>query len=311
MEVARLAGAQHGVVTRRQLRDAGFSEAGIGRLVATAQIFPVFPTVFAVGHQRIGRYGWLYAGVLACGQGSVASHGTAAWLLGLWSAVPGNLEVIAPVETGRKLERVRRRFVPLPARDEVCCREGIPTTTPSRTLVDLAGLCSDSLLEGAIEEAAVHRVLDVGAVDRVLAMSPRRRRGERRLMAMLEPWRRYKPGITIRSRMEAKLLPLLSRRGLPIPETNASLQIDDETFEIDFLWRARRLALESDGGQFHDNPVAGSRDSHRNRVLADAGFFIPRLGWDDLRDRPDSTMDEIARLLTTVPNARIPSIGNS
>jgi very-short-patch-repair endonuclease len=284
-------------VTRGQLRDAGFSEAAVGRLVSASRIFPVFPTVFAVGHRGIGRSGRLLAAALSCGEGTAVSHGTAAWLLGLWGARPGEIELIAPVEAGRKIAGVRRRFVPLPSPDEICSRDGVPVTTPPRTLVDIAGFSGTRLLEDAIEQAAVLRVLDVSEIDRILAVSPRRRRGSKKLLTLLNDWRRYKPGITVRSRMEAKLLPLLTQRGLPIPECNSKLRLRGETFEIDFLWREQRLAVEADGGRFHGNPAAGARDSHRNRALTEAGYSIPRFGWEDLRDRAEETMDEIARLL--------------
>lgn len=97
--------------------------------------------------------------------------------------------------------------------------------------------------------------------------------------------------------MEAKLLPLLSRGGLPTPETNAKLTLAGKRFEIDFLWRQRKLAVETDGGAFPDNPLAGARDSRRNRALAEAGYIVARLGWEELRDRPEATMAELTRLL--------------
>ncbi len=98
--------------------------------------------------------------------------------------------------------------------------------------------------------------------------------------------------------MEAKLLPLLTRAGLPIPECNATLGVVGKRFEVDFLWRRAKLVVETDGGAFHDNPAAGKRDSERNRALTKAGYFIPRLGWEDLRDRPDAVMAELAALLS-------------
>ena len=146
-----------------------------------------------------------------------------------------------------------------------------------------------------IEQAAVLGLLDVPAIDRVL--DGPRRRGAKHLRRVLEPWRRYRPGIKIRSRMEAKLLPLLTEAALPIPETNVRLQAGRKTYEVDFLWRAEKLVVETDGGRFHDNPAAGTRDSDRNRALMAAGYLIPRLGWEDLRDRPDPTMAEITRHL--------------
>ncbi len=97
--------------------------------------------------------------------------------------------------------------------------------------------------------------------------------------------------------MEAKLLPLLTEAALPIPETNARIRVGGKTYEVDFLWRGQKLVVETDGGRFHDNPAAGSRDSDRNHALAGAGFQIPRLGWEDLRDRPEATMRQLGRLV--------------
>src|SRR6202008_5011648 len=99
----------------------------------------------------------------------------------------------------------------------------------------------------------------------------------------------------IRSRMEAKLLPLLTQAALPIPETNAKVRAGGKTYEVDFLWRRQKLVVETDGGRFHDNPAASSRDSERNKALSAAGYEIPRFGWEDLRDRPEAAMAEIYR----------------
>ena len=86
--------------------------------------------------------------------------------------------------------------------------------------------------------------------------------------------------------MEAKLLPLLTQHLLPIPETNEMLRIAGKTFEVDFLWRRHRVVVETDGGQFHDNPMAQKRDAERNRILARAGYRVPRIGWEQLATNP-------------------------
>jgi hypothetical protein len=38
---------------------------------------------------------------------------------------------------------------------------------------------------------------------------------------------------------------------------------------------------------------------HRNRVLARAGYRVPRIGWEELRDEPDHAIAEIGRFLTS------------
>jgi very-short-patch-repair endonuclease len=248
-------------------------------------------------------YGRLTSATLACGKGTVVSHGTAAWLLELWEARPGEVEVIAPIEAGRKIKGIRRRFVPPPSIEHVVMTQGIACTNSSRTIVDLAGLCSPQTLARTVEQAAVLRVLDVPEIDEIL--SERRRRGSRRLNLLLENWRRYSPRMRVRSRMEAKLLPLLTHYSLPIPDTNVKLCVGRKTFEVDFFWKCQRVVVETDGGRFHDNPLAQKRDSERNRALARAGYKMPRIGWAELRDDPDRAIAEIRRFLQP-PHSPVP-----
>jgi very-short-patch-repair endonuclease len=283
------------VVSRDQLRGLGFSEATIDHAVTVGHLHRIFRGAFALGHPGVGWRGEMLAAVLASGEGSVVSHGTAAYLLGLWERKPRLIDVIAPVEAGRKIPGIRRRYTPPPLPRDRRSDEGIPCTSPSRTIVDVAGAVGELSLRRTIEQAAVRRVLDIAEVDAILA-GPRRR-GSRRLRAVLQDWRRYVPGVPLRSVMEAKLLPLLSQYDLPAPESNAKLRIGREIFEVDFFWRRERLAVETDGGRFHDNPEAEKRDRYRNRRLPKAGYRIWRLTWDDLERRPAATMRTLSRLL--------------
>jgi very-short-patch-repair endonuclease len=279
------------------------SEEAIAQATACGRLYPLYWSTYAVGRPSVGMYGRLSAAVLACGSGTVISHGTAAWLLGLWEAKPGEVEVIAPVEAGRKIPGIRRRFVLPPPAKHLVAPQGIDCTSPSRTIVDLAGLCSPRTLAAVVEQAAVLRVLDVSEVDAILAEM--RRRGSRKLNLILENWRRYSPRTKLRSRMEAKMLPLLTHYSLPIPECNGRLQIGRERFEVDFLWRAQRVVVEADGGAYHDNPLAQARDSHRNQVLARADYKVPRVGWEELRNEPERAIAEIRRFLAP-PQPTVP-----
>lgn len=282
---------------------AGLSDEAIEQAVAAARIHPLFRSTYSVGLRSVDLHGRHFAATLACGRGTVVSHGSAAWLLRLWRAKPGEVEVIAPIEAGRKIPGIRRRFPPAPGPDQVCEWHGIPCTNPSRTLVDLAGIAGRKALAEAVEEAAVLGILDVQGIDRIL--DENRRRGSRRLNAILEEWRRYTPRMRLRSRMEAKMLPLLTHHYLPIPETNQKLRAGGRTFEVDFLWREQGVVVETDGGAFHSNPMAQKRDAERNQILARAGFRVPRVGWEQLRDEPDRTIAEIGNLLRA-PRSSVP-----
>ncbi len=317
--IADQAQLQHGVVSRAQLRRAGFTAGTIDRAVVSGRLHPVFRGTYGVGYPPQHRNALLFAATLAGGEDTVVSHGTAAALLGLWEQPPEEIDVIAPVEAGRKIAGIRRRFVPPPAPEESWMHAGIPCTSPGRTIVDVASLAArpipaalatptrtsraartplaraDRAIRDTIEQAAVRRMFNVPEIDRVL--DGPRRRGSSLLLGILDLWRRYPPGLVIRSPMEARLLPLLTEFAVPMPKVNEKLRLGNERFEIDFLWRRARLAVETDGSLVHGTPEAASRDAHRDQALRSAGFRVWRLAWDQVAYSPEQTMHELIRLI--------------
>jgi very-short-patch-repair endonuclease len=272
------------------------TEASIDHAIASGRLYPVFRGAFAVGHPRVEAHSLMLAAVLACGEGSVVSHGTAAALLGLWERQPHLINVIAPIQAGRRIPGVRRRHAPPPLPRDAHVHDAIPCTSPSRTIVDIAGIVREMALRRTIEQAAVLGVLDVSRIDAILA-GPRRR-GSPLLRLILEDWRSYTPVTRLRSGMEAKLLSLLARRGLPAPLCNENLRVGGQILEVDFLWPRQRLVVETDGRKYHDNPAARARDAKRDRLLDEGGFRVMRIAWADLEDTPEATMTRIARLLS-------------
>jgi very-short-patch-repair endonuclease len=272
------------------------SEAAIDHAVASGRLYRIFRGAFGVGHACVGRHGRMLAATLACGSGSVVSHGTAAALLGLWERHPSSIDVIAPVQAGRKIGGIRRRHTPPPLPRDACIHHAVPCTSPSRTIVDVAGIVGEGALRRTIEQAAVNRVLDVPEIDSILTTGPRRR-GSPLLRRILDGWRRYPPAMRLRSRMEAMLLPLLSSHGISMPRCNEKLTVGGERFEVDFLWPRQRLIVEADGARYHDNPEARFRDRGRDHILETAGYRTWRLQWDDLTQRPEETMAQLIRRL--------------
>lgn len=299
--VAVLAGGQYGCVSREQLRRIGMSDRMIDHAVVNGRLFPIFHSAFAVGHREVGWHGRLMAAVLACGEGTVVSHRTAAALMGLWESRPEDVDVVAPVEAGRKIAGIRRRHTPPPRPGERWLYDGIPCVTPARAIVDVAGISGPKPLAETVEQAAVEEMLDLRAIDRVLA-GPRRR-GSRGLRLVLADWRRYPPGLKVRSRLEARLLPLLTQWQIPIPRVNSTLRVGEKLYELDFFWPSHRLVVETDGGKYHGNPVAQARDSERNQVLRAGGYEVRRITWGDLEARRPAVRDELRRLLAAAARA--------
>ena len=69
---------------------------------------------------------------MACGEGAVISHATAAAFHRLFDEWPHFIDVTVPVEAGRKIDGVRCRRCRYPEPEEIEVRHGIAVTTGGR-----------------------------------------------------------------------------------------------------------------------------------------------------------------------------------
>ena len=97
--------------------------------------------------------------------------------------------------------------------------------------------------------------------------------------------------------LEARFLALCRAASLPKPEVNAWITLDDGiAYKIDFLWRAERLAVETDGWETHRTRQAFENDRRRDRRLRLAGWDVVRFTWRDVEREPDEVTAELAAL---------------
>ncbi|HEV2727524.1 MAG TPA: DUF559 domain-containing protein [Solirubrobacterales bacterium] len=240
----------------------------------------------------------LRAALLACGEGAVVSHGTAAALHGLWDSWPTLIDVTVPVEAGRKIDGVRCRRCRYPEPEEIEIRRGLACTTPARTLVDLAGMVGLPTLRKTVGRAAIRKVLDLEAVDLAIH-NAKRRRGLRMLELALAPYRTKdgKP-LDVRSGFETLVLPEVIELGSSRPQVNAPLHVDGERFLVDFLWEEARVIVETDGRETHETPEAFQADRRRDQFLAAAGYRVLRVTWSQIHGERDAVLDRIGRALS-------------
>jgi very-short-patch-repair endonuclease/predicted transcriptional regulator of viral defense system len=301
-----IAASQEGLVTTSQLREAGLHDDVISRWVATGRLHPVFRTVFALGRASVGPRAKLRAAVLACGPGTVISHRSAAWLLGLREVNPVTIDVICPGQAGRKIDGIRVHNVAYPGREQLRTAYGIPCTTVARTLVDMAGVLGIDKLREAVEMAATRRALNIAAVEAVLANG--KRRGAPALRTVLDEWRpvaetaRYS---TVRSLFEAKLLPLVAAAGVPIPRVNARVRTAERVLEVDLLWPDHRFVVEADSRRHHAIELAFEHDRKRDRELLAVGYTTLRVTWREAEREPEAVLEAIrSKLQRREPSAR-------
>jgi very-short-patch-repair endonuclease len=195
------------------------------------------------------------AAVLACGEGAALSHGSAAALWGLLRPIGGPIDVTVPTRSGRRHRRgIRLHRCGSLRSDQVISHLDIPVTTPARTIADVKGVLPPRLVRRAIRQAEIAGMrLDPGtATDRT------------------------------RSDLERDLLALCRRHGIPAPEVNVKVG----RWKVDFLWRAERVAVETDGYLYHRGRVAFQDDHERDLDLRRLGFDVRRFDEAQVNDRP-------------------------
>jgi very-short-patch-repair endonuclease len=278
---------QEGLVTTRQLQTVGLSDEAISRWASTGRIRPVFRAVFTLGHARISTQARMRAAALAC-PGAVISHRSVAALLGFGKTAPVVVDLIPGEQRGRKIDGIKPHRVPFPGRSEWGYVNGIPVTSVARTIVDLAGVQGEKQLRESVERAATERLLDVAAIEAILAVGPKRR-GAPCLRRVLAPWRPVAETAkypTFRSLFEAKLLPLVAAAGLPLPRFNAPVRTAERTLEVDLLWEHARFVVEADSRKHHGIEVAFERDHLRARELIAAGYAVLGVTWREAEQEP-------------------------
>lgn len=284
-EIARLAGEQHGVVSGSQLREVGLDSNAIKRAVASGRLHRLHGETFAVGHEALSMRGRWLAAVFAAGPLGALARWSAGRLLGYLTRPEPNGTVEVAVRLGhprpRSLRALRLASI---EHDQLIVRDGIPCTSPSRTLCDLASVLSVHQLERAVERAEFQDELDVPEIT-AIAESIDRMRGVRNLRVVLGTGRldASKTG----SELERLALRLWLDAGFGRPLLQQTFVIGDppRQIRVDFSWPEAGLVVEVDGPH-HRRPLARRRDAERDAGLRALGLTVIRIDYEMLEQRP-------------------------
>ncbi|MGH2987025.1 MAG: type IV toxin-antitoxin system AbiEi family antitoxin domain-containing protein [Solirubrobacterales bacterium] len=262
---AEIAARQHGVATLTQLKMAGLSATAIRNRVRSGRLHRIHRGVYAVGHSGLSDEGRWMAAVLACGDGAVLSHRSAAELWELLPPRKGPVHVTVPVPGGRKKrDGIHLHRSPLLPDNATTRHDAIAVTTPARTLADLRRTIEPALFRRALRQAEF-RGLDLGDV----------------------------PSDRSRSDLERAFLRLCRRYRLPAPEVN----VEVGRFTVDFLWRRDRLAVETDGYAAHRGRQAFEDDHAREFELHALGYRLRRFTDRQVDHQPRAVARAVADAL--------------
>lgn len=294
--VADLAARQWGVVSLAQLRALGLSDDAVQRRVRAGRLHRVYRGIYAVGHTVLGREGRWLAAVLACGEGAVLSHRSAAAHWGLLPTNATRIDVTIPRARASNATIRLHRSRSLIARDTTT-RQGIPITSVPRTLLDLAATVQADRLERALAQAQQLRLYDHCAITDLLARA-NGHRGKQRLAEATA----LDPKLTA-SDWEVRLLNLVRAAGLPEPLVNLPLDAPDHgQCRPDFHWPSHQLIVETDGWESHRTRAAFERDRAKDAALTAAGYKVVRFTWRT----PDATIRKRLQALLNRVGTRPP-----
>lgn len=223
--------------------------------------------------------------VRAAGEGACASHGSAAWLLGLVPRPPGAPHVMVP-----RRRRVRLPGVVVHQSDDVgerVVRDGLSLTSASRTLLELAADLPEDQLCAAIDRALTDLLTAVPKLVEV-ATDPRRRHhpGASQLLATLQSrgFLAAPDQSALERRLAEVLAALQAREGLAPPAREVA--VDGGRFRLDFAWPRLKLAVEGDGYAWHWSPDHKDRDAQRHNDLSGLGWTVLVFTWRQVVSDP-------------------------
>lgn len=156
--------------------------------------------------------------------------------------------------------------------------DGIPITTAERTIADMwLRLPDDRQRRKLLREALRLRRTTTIRLRTHLDRAPRRRapRGLTQLITRYERLQLHR----CKSDAEAYAVELIDDARLDIPDIN----VDIAGEEADLSWPDRRLIIEIDGGQYHEDKA---EDARKTAIWTAAGWRVRRAPYDLVFDEP-------------------------
>ncbi len=164
--------------------------------------------------------------------------------------------------------------------------DGLPVTSPARTLLDVAPSATPQELERMLDQGLVMRLLSLGDVIELLRRCGRHR-GRAALQALAD---QHTTTTFTRSEAEELFLSLVRQAELPRPLVN----VRRHGYEVDFLWPQCGLAVEIDGFAFHRTSARFEHDHTKDAALRSVGIVVDRITWRQLTEEPLAVIARVA-----------------
>lgn len=184
---------------------------------------------------------------------------------------------------------------------------GLRTTNPYRTIIDLAQTTGVGRLERVVDNALATRTIDLGELINLhMALSRKGKPGVRTLRGILER-RAGEPAIKI-SELEARFRALIRAGGLPEPTREFHAPwLKPIDGRVDFAYVPEQLLVEADSRRWHVLFDAFETDRRRDNAAQLAGWRVLRFTWRMIEEEP---IEVVAAIRTALQRSK-PDKGHS
>lgn len=271
-----IARGQHGAVSLEQAVEAGIAERTWRRRTTDERWHRPFPGVAIAPSGRLDFPARTMAALLAVGQPALASHWTAAHLLGISDLAPSDIDVLLPADRwlrpvpGIRVTRTRS----YPERHRQVGR--IPVTIPARTVVDLASrLRVEREFRPLLIQAVQRRGCTLAQIEALLDEM-----GRVAGRAMMRQVLRQLATDRCDSELEFQVRKGLRAEGLnPAPAPVPLRLRNGRTIHVDIGFPPLPVGVEVDGRAFHSSAQAVAKDHRRQNSAQAVGYQMLRITW--------------------------------
>lgn len=298
--IADVAERQHGVITRAQAVECG-ATADMIKWRLRRRWDLLHPRTYRLAGSAPTWHQRAIAACLYLGPHAVLSHHAAVSLHnGNFKRAAAAVEVTMPRNRNRPgaviAEFTVHQVTQLILDQDITTIDGIPVTRPARTLLDLASVEREHIVEQHLDDALRRHLVSVPFLQRWLR-DPRRRRhrGAARLNKLIDD--RATGGVTD-SHLETQVLRALKDAGLPIPILQYVVR-DGNRFvaRVDFAYPNERVAIEADSFRYHDRRDQFDDERARGNVLESLGWHVLRVTSRHVEEHPEDVADWVRRAL--------------
>ena len=291
-DLRRLAEQQHGVVSRAQCRAIGIGHDVLKSRLRKGDWVAVSRRVIRLAGAPVTDRSRLLAAVLDAGPDAAASHRSAAGLWRLPGFNLGDLDVSRLHGAEHAHAGLARLHHPRALPAHHCTTiDGIPVTTPARTIFDLAGLLPPHRTERALDNAINMSPALLRVLHRMLPeLAERGRTGITLMRELLAD--RPAGYIPPASGLEARVIRLLDEAGVPTTR-QVDLGGDDWIRRVDLVVVGTNVVIEVDSARFHSSLSDRRRDGARDAALAELGYQVMRVTEEEVWATPAAVVRRV------------------